>query len=58
MSKTFKHQFTYDYLKLNRHIKWKHLKGILNYFNRCNHSKEEILRWRNYKIHKRDNTNE
>ena len=39
MSKTNKHQATYDYLNKNKIIKEKLLYGIKRYFNRCNFPK-------------------
>lgn len=39
MSKTNKHQATYDYLNKNKIIKGKLLYSIKKYFNRCNFPK-------------------
>lgn len=52
MSKTYKHQATYDYLHDNKDIKGKLLLGVKRYFNRLNFPKWNYSRMLWYK-HKR-----
>ena len=62
MSKTRKHQATYDYLNNNKKIKGKLLYAIKRYFNRCNWPRWDGSRisWYKHKIRQyeeeRDNT--
>ena len=53
MSKTYKHQATYDYLHGNKNV-GKYLRGILRYFNRCNWPKWDGARmsWYKHKLFK------
>ena len=53
MSKTYKHQATYDYLHGNKNV-GKYLHGILRYFNRCNWPKWDGSRmsWYKHKLFK------
>lgn len=52
MSKTRKHQATYDYLNNNKKIKGKLLYAIKRYFNRCNWPRWDGSRisWYKHKI--------
>lgn len=56
MSKTYKHQATYDYLHGNKNV-GKYLRGILRYFNRCNWPKWDGSRisWYKHKLFKQGN---
>lgn len=61
MSKTRKHQATYDYLNNNKKVKGKLLYAIKRYFNRCNWPRWDGSRisWYKHKIRqyeKRDNS--
>ena len=53
MSKTYKHQATYDYLHGNKNV-GKYLRRILRYFNRCNWRKWDGSRisWYKHKLFK------
>lgn len=53
MSKTYKHQATYNYLHGNKNV-GKYLRGILRYFNRCNWPKWDGARisWYKHKLFK------
>lgn len=52
MSRTIKHQATYDYLNNNKKVKGKLLYAIKKYFNRCNWPRWDGSRisWYKHKI--------
>lgn len=56
MSKTYKHQATYNYLHGNKDV-GKFLRGILRYFNRCNCPRRDYSRlsWYKHKLFKQGN---
>lgn len=53
MSRTYKHQATYNYLHGNKDV-GKFLRGILRYFNRCNCPRWDgsRLSWYKHKLYK------
>lgn len=54
MSKTYKHQATYDYLHENKTVNGKLLHGLKRFFMRCNFSRYDnsIVRWFKHKNRK------
>ena len=59
MSKTRKHQATYDYLSNNKDVRGRLMIGIRKFFNRCNWPKWDSSRkrWYKHKIDKNEPTN-
>lgn len=55
MSRTYKHQATYDYIHKDgwNSVPKKLKRGIEQFFKRNFFSKGDILRWRDYKIERR-----